>query len=296
MEQNRSDWNGREPENSGLEAESGRTSRKKKEKVKKTVGQEILSWVMTILLAVVAALVIRSFIFEPVRVDGESMLDTLQDGDIMFVSKWDYNSVWLSMPWQDNVAKENAPRLASGFGTPQRYDVVVCRYPHRGDTNFVKRIVGLPGDTVELKNGVLYVNGEKIPEEYINDGYRSGSLNELERTYVPKKGDTVQIQDGKWVVNGEPMDGVDTVAAVNMISYGATEADTCKSDWADFQEFVQAVNEGGVYTVKEDRYFVMGDHRDSSNDSRMQGSIKRDMIIGKVRFVVWPLNTARGVR
>ena len=269
---------------------------KKKEKVKKTVGQEILSWVLTIITALVAALLIRSFIFEPVRVDGESMLDTLQDGDIMFVSKWDYNSVWLSMPWQSNVEKENAPRLATGFGAPQRYDVVVCRYPHRGDTNFVKRVIGLPGDTVELRAGMLYVNGEEVPETYINDLYRSGSLNELACTYVPRAGDRVQYKDGQWIVNGKTMENVTDVAAVNMISYGATESETCKNDWAAFQEYVKALQEGTEYTVKEDRYFVMGDHRDSSNDSRLQGSIKRDMIIGKVRFVFWPLNTLRGIQ
>ena len=72
--------------------ESGK--KKKKEKVKKTVGQEILSWVLTILVAVIAALIIRSVIFEPVRVDGASMDDTLANGEIMFVSKFDYSTTW----------------------------------------------------------------------------------------------------------------------------------------------------------------------------------------------------------
>ena len=70
--------------------------RKDKKKEKRTVGQEILSWVLTILVAVVAALVIRSAVFEPVRVDGESMDDTLANGEIMFVSKFDYSSTWPS--------------------------------------------------------------------------------------------------------------------------------------------------------------------------------------------------------
>ena len=80
------------------EAETGK--KKKKEKVKKTVGQEILSWVLTLLIAVVAALLIRSFIFEPVRVDGQSMDDTLANGEIMLVTKYDYSTTWLSMPWR----------------------------------------------------------------------------------------------------------------------------------------------------------------------------------------------------
>ena len=114
----------------------GKKGKKDKKKENRTVGQEILSWVLTILVAVVAALVIRSVIFEPVRVDGESMDDTLANGEIMFVSKFDYSSTWLTLPWQDNAKKETAPRFTIG-GDPKRFDVVICRYPGRGDTNFV---------------------------------------------------------------------------------------------------------------------------------------------------------------
>ena len=210
--------------------EQGRKGRRKKEKEKRTVGQEILSWILTILVAVVAALLIRSFIFEPVRVDGHSMDDTLADGEIMLVTKFDYSTTWLSFFWQDDEAKEAAPRLAVG-GNPQRFDVVICRYPGRGDVNFVKRVIGLPGDTVELRNGYLYVNGEKYDEPYINDAYRSGMLN-------------------------------------------------------DFQP----------YTVPEGKFFVMGDHRNNSNDSRSVGPIDRTMIVGHVRRVLFPFSGWRSVQ
>lgn len=207
--------------------ESGRKN--KKEKGKKTVGQEILSWVLTLLVAVVAALLIRSIIFEPVRVDGQSMDDTLANGEIMFVSKFDYSTTWLSLPWQDDAAKENAPRITIG-GNPQRFDVVICRYPGRGDTNFVKRVVGLPGDTIQLVDGYLYVNDEKYDEPYINDEYRTGRLNTF-----------------------------------------------------------------GPVTVPEGKYFVMGDHRNNSNDSRSVGAIDRNMIVGHVRQVVYPFSNWRGI-
>lgn len=220
MEENR--------QTAGTPAE-GTGKKNKKEKEKRTVGQEILSWVLTILVAVVAALVIRSVIFEPVRVDGHSMDDTLADGEIMFVSKFDYSSTWLCLPWQDTEAKENAPRLTLG-GDPQRFDVVICRYPGRGDTNFVKRVVGLPGDTVQLIDGYLYVNDEKYDEPYINDEYRTGRLNTF-----------------------------------------------------------------GPYTVPEGKFFVMGDHRNNSNDSRSVGPIDRNMIVGHVRQVVYPFGQWRGV-
>ena len=221
-----------------MEEQEKDKKKEKKEKEKKSVGRNIVEWILTLLVAVVAALVIRSFIFEPVRVDGASMNDTLQNGDIMFVSKWDYNSVWLCFPWQSNESKENAPRLATGFGKPNRFDVVVCRYPDRGDTNFVKRVIGLPGDELYIKEGYLYVNGEKYDEAYINDAYR--------------------------VAGGS-------------------------NGWAFYDE-------ASPYEVPEGEYFVMGDHRNNSNDSRAQGTITRDMIIGHVRFVFFPFNAWRGVK
>ena len=143
----------------------------KKEKKQKSLLRNIIEWVATILAALLIALVIRSFVFELVRVDGRSMDNTLADGEIMLVTKYDYSSTWLCLPWQDDKAKESAARLTFG-GDPERFDIVICRYPGRGDTNFVKRVVGLPGDVVEIREGYLYVNGEKYEEAYIDDSYR----------------------------------------------------------------------------------------------------------------------------
>ena len=125
-------------ENAEPEAEGG-NGKKKKQKVKKPLGMEILSWVLTILCALAAALLIRSFVFEPVRVDGESMDDTLADKEIMLVSKYDYSSTWLCMPWQSDNASQQAARIT--FGNPKLLDVVICRYPARGAVNFVKMLV-----------------------------------------------------------------------------------------------------------------------------------------------------------
>lgn len=201
----------------------------KKEKKQKTLAREILEWALTIVAAVAIALPVRAFGFELVRVDGESMSNTLANGEIMFVTKFDYASTWLSFPWQDAETKERAVRITTG-GNPQRFDVVVCRYPGRGDTNFVKRVVGLPGDTVEIRWGYLYINGDRYEEPYIADEYRNGRLNTF-----------------------------------------------------------------GPCTVPEGEYFVMGDHRNNSNDSRSQGTISRDMIIGHVRTVLFPFGEIRGI-
>lgn len=133
---------------------------KKKEKVKKTFKQELVEWIVTIVAALAIALVIRTFLFEPVRVDGRSMLETLQNGEIMFVTKTEYTTMTM------DIGGKELFRIPIG-GDPERFDVVICHYPGRGSTNFVKRVVGLPGDTVEIKDGYLYVNGQMYAENYL---------------------------------------------------------------------------------------------------------------------------------
>ena len=192
----------------------------KKEKEPKSLKMEIMSWILTLVAAVVAATLIRMFIFEPIRVDGNSMNNTLKHGEVVFASK-----------------------MAYLHGDVERGDIVICRYPNRlgksldlgasitlqNHTRFVKRIVALPGDTLAITNGQLIVNGEVVPDpEFI------GSL--------PR----------------------------------------------DFAEI----------TLGNDEYFALGDNRFSSHDSRHNdvGPIGRDMIMGKVECVMWPLNAIRTVK
>ena len=175
----------------------------KKDKPKKSMKQEIFEWVMVFVVAAALAFVVRTFIFEPVRVDGSSMLNTLTDGDFMIATKYDY--------------------LA---GDPERFDVVICDYPNTSDGKYrVKRVIGLPGDTVELVAGELYINGEHIEQDF---------------------------------------------------------------DMTDNQAYF------GPYVVPEDHYFVMGDNRNNSKDSRssMVGALPRSMIRGHVRLVVFPFGHA----
>jgi len=112
-------------------------------KAKMNWKREILEWAVTFLLALAIALPIRAFVFSPFVVDGHSMDDTLANREVMFTTKYDYR-----------------------LGDPSRFDVVICRYPGRRE-NFVKRVVGVPGDTVAVQNGDLYINGERYDEEYI---------------------------------------------------------------------------------------------------------------------------------
>jgi signal peptidase I len=189
-------------------------------KVKKPFKQEICEWGCTLLVALFIAFLARSFVFEPVRVDGNSMYPTLHDGEFMYVSKLDYGTAFLGIPF-------------TGIGTyvpvggePERFDVVVCNYPDRltnngARQNFVKRVVGLPGDTVEIRDGCLDINGVKHEEKFLHE---------------------------------------------------------------------RMIHNFGPYTVPEGEYFLMGDNRNNSNDSRnlmRVGSVTRDMIVGKVEGVIW---------
>lgn len=179
---------------------------------KKPLWREILSWVTTLGMAVIIALAIRIFVFEPIRVDGESMMDTLLDGEIMIVTKPEYL-----------------------FGDPKVGDVVICHYPGRGNTNFVKRVIGVPGDVIEIRDDVVYRNGEIVQEPYL----------------TPARNDK----------------GFDMAP----------------------------------FTVGEDQFFVAGDNRDNSHDSRNYyyiggpAAIDRSMIKGHVRWVVLPFDRMRGI-
>ena len=184
-----------------IQPEKEEETKKGKGKKPVNVKKEILSWILTLGAAVVIALVIRTFLFEPVRVDGHSMDDTLANGEIMFVTKPEY--------------------LA---GDPQHGDVVICHYPGRGNTNFVKRVIGVPGDTLMFVDNVLLRNGEVVEEDYLT----------------------------------RPI------------------------------------------TLGENEYFVCGDNRDNSHDCRnltngTPEAIARDMIVGHVRYVVYPFSDARSI-
>lgn len=124
--------------------EQEKKAKEKKEKPKKSLQREIFEWIMVLVVAAALAFVVRTFIFEPVRVDGSSMLNTLENNEFMIATKFDY--------------------LA---GDPERFDVVICDYPNTDDGMYrVKRVIGLPGETIELKKGELYVNGEFVEQNF----------------------------------------------------------------------------------------------------------------------------------
>lgn len=158
---------------------------------KNSVGREILSWVLHIVVTVLVALFINAFLFQFVRVDGSSMLDALTDKDIMFVTKYDYI-----------------------LGEPENGDVIICRFPgerNEGKT-FVKRIVGCPGDVIEFRDGQLIRNGEEVRETYLTeyrnrDGYTMPAMTLGEDEYFVCGDNRDNSHDSRTLItwNAEPI-------------------------------------------------------------------------------------------
>lgn len=207
--------------------------------------------VKTIGIAVLIALSFRSFLFEPFNIPSGSMIPTLLVGDYLFVSKYSYGYSRYSFPF---AAVPFEGRIMSG--EPERGDVVVFRPPSKPSVNFIKRIVGLPGDKIQLKAGQLYINDKVLP-----------------RRMVGTKSATLGYRDVKITSYEEVMD--------NGKSYIIQElSDNDRMD------------NTGVYQVPAGHYFMMGDNRDQSNDSRFLdiGTIPYENLIGRAEFLFFSVD------
>jgi signal peptidase I len=161
-----------------------------------------LSWFRDLLLSVVIAVVVILFLYQPVKVEGTSMMPSLLDQERIFINKFVYRF---------------------GMADIGRGDTVVFWFPGDPTKSYIKRVIGVPGDSVEVSDGAVFVNGRALGEAYVPEEYR------------------------------------DHVSMARKI-------------------------------VPQDEYFVLGDHRSSSNDSRTWGTVPRRYIYGKAVFVYWPLD------
>ena len=159
-------------------------------------------WLRDLLLSVVIAIIVILFLYQPVKVEGTSMMPSLTDQERIFINKFTYRF---------------------GIGSIERGDMVVFWFPMDRSKSYIKRIIGLPGDLVEIEDGKVIVNGQPLTEEYVPEEYRDHTV------YAARR-------------------------------------------------------------VPLDQYFVLGDHRSSSNDSRAWGTVERKFIYGKAVFVYWPLD------
>jgi signal peptidase I len=161
-----------------------------------------LSWIRDLAFSVLLAVILIVFIYQPVKVEGTSMMPALTDQERIFINKFTYRF---------------------GSGNIERGDLVVFWFPLDRSKSYIKRVIALPGDTVRIDSGTVYVNGTQLDESYVPNEYR----------------DRVSLS---------------------------------------------------LVTVPSDNYFVLGDHRSSSNDSRAWGTVERKYIYGKAVFVYWPLD------
>ncbi|WP_109484607.1 signal peptidase I [Occallatibacter savannae] len=155
-------------------------------------------WVRDLLISAAVSILIILFLYQPVRVEGTSMLPRLEDHDRLFINKFVYHITSI-----------------------ERGDVVVFHYPRDPEKSYIKRVIALPGDRLRIDHGQVFVNGKALTENYVPDMYR------------------------------------DTRSYANTV-------------------------------IPDDCYFVMGDHRSISSDSREFGVVERDLIYGKAVFVYWP--------
>jgi signal peptidase I len=162
-------------------------------------------WLRDIVIAVAASVFIIMFLYQPVRVEGTSMLPRLEDHDRLFINKFVYH-----------------------FESIQRGDVVVFHYPRDPEKSYIKRVIGVPGDKIRIERGRVFLNGHQLSESYVPEQFR---------------------------------------------------------DLRSYPELI----------VPEDNYFMMGDHRSISSDSREFGPVDRDLIYGKAVFVYWPAKDAGSV-
>jgi signal peptidase I len=186
---------------------------------------------------ILAVLLLRSFLVEPFRIPSGSMMPTLLVGDFILVNKFAYG---IRLPVLNTKIID--------IGEPQRGDVVVFRYPKDPSVDYIKRVVGLPGDRIGYYNKMLYINGKPVPE----------------------------VPDGVYVGTG---------SGVSMS--GASERLEQLGD-VQHQILVMPRTPGleGEYVVPENQYFVMGDNRDNSNDSRYWGTVPEQNLVGKA-FRIW---------
>jgi signal peptidase I len=194
---------------------------------------------------------LRSFVFEPFRIPSGSMIPTLQVGDLILVNKYQYG---IRLPIVNRTLIE--------VGHPQRGDVMVFRYPHDTSQDYIKRVVGLPGDVVEYRAHVLTINGEVVRHE------------ELEPYYEPSRMQTFHQYREALGASGHLAIEAEGEGVSAHVAMQHTNPSAC------------VYSDGGVRcTVPAGSYFMMGDNRDNSEDSRFWGFVPERNIVGHAIFI-----------
>ena len=208
--------------------------------------ESLAETIKTVIYAILIAVVIRTFLYEPFKIPSGSMYPSLYVGDFLFVSKYTYGYSKHSFPF-------SLPLFEGRIWTdePERGDVVVFKFPQDNRTDYIKRVIGLPGDKIKLENGRLYINGNLVEREQIDDFVLRDKYGNVERfrQYV------------ETLPNG---------VKHNILEVSDSEL------YDDVPEL----------TVPEGSYFMMGDNRDRSDDSRVNvGFVPFENLVGKARIL-----------
>ncbi len=211
-----------------------------------------LDWTAGLFPVIVVVFLLRSFLFEPFKIPSGSMIPTLLVGDLILVNKFDYG---IRLPV---INKKIVP-----IGDPKRGDVMVFRYPVDPSVDYIKRVVGVPGDEVAYLNKRLTINGQPVATQPLRDFYDDESLRYLQQFTEELGGATHKVlNDNARPPGVVPFDGFPLKENCRYSAEGVT----CK--------------------VPPGQYFMMGDNRDNSQDSRYWGFVPDENIVGKA-FLVW---------
>ena len=211
-----------------------------------------LDWTAGLFPVILIVFLLRSFVFEPFKIPSGSMIPTLLIGDLILVNKFTYG---LRLP----VANT---RLTEGHAV-QRGDVVVFRYPPKPSVDYIKRVIGLPGDEVSYLNKRLTINGKEVPETAVSDFFDESTM-EYFKQFNEQLGDVrhdIIVDTRRAAFIGNP-------------------------DAFPYRDNCRYSIEGVTCKVPEGQYFMMGDNRDNSLDSRYWGFVPEGNIIGRA-FFVW---------
>ena len=228
--------------------------------------------VRTIVYAVAIAVVVRTFLYEPFNIPSGSMKPTLLVGDYLFVSKFAYGYSRHSLPF--------SPAIGSGrlFGSmPERGDVAVFKLPSNNRTDYIKRIVGLPGDRLQVKEGVLFVNEQEVVRTMIDDFIDDGPASRMSCRSFLQQEDASTHAVKRFEETMPALGDADGTATYTVL-------DECPEGNGDYDNT-------NVFTVPEDHVFAMGDNRDNSLDSRSKvGFVPIENLVGRAEIIFFSTN------